>query len=430
MKQCSALVKDNKLDEAYRLALVVKQMDPDNAAVEAMVLTVEFKNNLDKSNRLKKERENYLLDAMNGTDVTGPYLDNQNPIQFDTERSNNAKKRLSLDQMIQRKSKAMLEMERKLMTPVTINFKDVPMRQAIDDLRSTYALNFNIDDASLTTQGISLDRTVSLRLDGVSLKTALDCLLPKLNLSYVIHEKLLEITTKENAKGHLVRYTYQVTDLIVPVENSSLAPASPVLPGQTNASSGLNTISSTGYPPSPLGLTNGISMGASGTPVGSAMGSQAPPPNDDHPIVGQYGHTLHNKKVMQTREDALIQLIKNTIEPTSWADAGGQGTIDYFPMAGVLVINETLDIQEQVADLLQALRCLQDQEVAIEVRLITVDEDYYERIGLDFSMDIATNSRNAKFEPSLLTNAFRPRQSVQHGSDGVGQGFAGRPDAG
>src|SRR5689334_12143690 len=83
----------------------------------------------------------------------------------------------------------------------------------------------------------------------------------------------------------------------------------------------------------------------------------------------------------QTTEEALKSLIKSSVAPLSWDEFGGSGTIDFFAPTGSLVINQTLDIQEQVADLLNSLRRLQDQEVAIEVKLITVDEDYYERIG-------------------------------------------------
>ena len=52
---------------------------------------------------------------------------------------------------------------------------------------------------------------------------------------------------------------------------------------------------------------------------------------------------------------------------------GGPGHIEYFPLAMALVINQTPDIQEQIAELLAALRRLQEQEVTIEVRFITLD---------------------------------------------------------
>jgi type II secretory pathway component GspD/PulD (secretin) len=87
-----------------------------------------------------------------------------------------------------------------------------------------------------------------------------------------------------------------------------------------------------------------------------------------------------------TREELLIKLIEDTIQPRSWSDHGGRGTIDYFPLTMSLVINQTPDVQEQVADLLAALRRLQDQEVSLEVRFVSVPESLFcERIGVDFN---------------------------------------------
>jgi len=86
-------------------------------------------------------------------------------------------------------------------------------------------------------------------------------------------------------------------------------------------------------------------------------------------------------KAQPTQQDRLIQLIVQTVAPATWSERGGPGTIDYFPLAMSLVINQTPDVQEQVADLLTALRRLQDTEVAIEVRLLTVPVDFFDRLA-------------------------------------------------
>jgi type II secretory pathway component GspD/PulD (secretin) len=79
------------------------------------------------------------------------------------------------------------------------------------------------------------------------------------------------------------------------------------------------------------------------------------------------------------------------------------------------VVNQTPDIQEQIADLLQALRRLQDQEVAIEVRFIAISEDFYERIGVNFNMNIRTDTAGGttRFEPDLINGGFRPAGFIQ-----------------
>jgi type II secretory pathway component GspD/PulD (secretin) len=90
-------------------------------------------------------------------------------------------------------------------------------------------------------------------------------------------------------------------------------------------------------------------------------------------------------KTPTTCEDDLIKMIQDKVSPKTWASHGGRGTIDYFPMTMTLVISQTPDIQEQVADLLSALRRLQNTEVALEVRLVTVPDQVFERIGVDFN---------------------------------------------
>jgi type II secretory pathway component GspD/PulD (secretin) len=88
------------------------------------------------------------------------------------------------------------------------------------------------------------------------------------------------------------------------------------------------------------------------------------------------------EKGAKTDEERLMKLIQDTVAPRSWAAMGGQGTIDYFPITMTLVVNQTPDVQEQVADLLARLRHEQDTEVCLEVRVISVPECFFERLGV------------------------------------------------
>lgn len=87
----------------------------------------------------------------------------------------------------------------------------------------------------------------------------------------------------------------------------------------------------------------------------------------------------------KTQEEKLIRLIVHTIAPKSWSGNGGRGTIDYAPEGMALIINQTADVQDQVADLLAAVRRLQDVQVSLEVRIVTVPENIGERVGGDVS---------------------------------------------
>jgi len=114
------------------------------------------------------------------------------------------------------------------------------------------------------------------------------------------------------------------------------------------------------------------------------------PPNylvqPNYIVTTQGGANATAQKQGQTQENELIQLITRTCSPRSWCDMGGAGTINYFPLTMTLVVNQTLDIQEQIADLFAALRRMQDLQVSLEVRMMTVSEGLFERLGVDFSV--------------------------------------------
>jgi general secretion pathway protein D len=158
-------------------------------------------------------------------------------------------------------------------------------------------------------------------------------------------------------ESKLVQKHYQVADLVVPVGNSTPAVANP-----------------------------------------AAMGAR--PVFECEPSVTTCGANVGSAALQQQ----LVTLIMNTVAPDSWSSKGGPGTIDYFPLGMTLVINQTPDVQEQVADLLVALRRLQDQEVAVEMRIVTVDDACYERLGREGNIKVHEETP----KPVLTTGQFRP----------------------
>jgi hypothetical protein len=80
-------------------------------------------------------------------------------------------------------------------------------------------------------------------------------------------------------------------------------------------------------------------------------------------------------------EDQLIRLITETIAPESWSEVGGKGTIQYFPLGMGLAICQTKEVHEAIAELLQALRRMQDPEIMIETRVVETSPAIVEKIG-------------------------------------------------
>jgi type II secretory pathway component GspD/PulD (secretin) len=398
MKQYHALFKEGKYANAELVAEKAHELDPENVAADAAVQIARLHKRETEYKRIGKERENYALEALNDTDKTGPSVVD-NPIYFDKETAARSKKRFNPSQGIWgSKGAKELEIERKLSAPISLNFKNTPLAQVIDDLRDMSNVNIVPDIAALNEAGIGLDRPLDLQVTNLSLRSALNVLLQQIHLTYVIKDEVLQITTEENARGKLKRVTYPVADLVVPVDNHTR-------PNSSNINYYLNQKVENGNPfgyspPSMTPYTGSFSM-AGGTAV-SAPSTGLPgatPGNQPVPYVT-------TKAPGQTIEDLLIKLITSTIAPQSWSDVGGPGTIQYFPLGLALVINQTQDLQEQIADLLAALRRLQDLEVSLELRLISVSESFYERIGLDFNINIV--NKNHRFDANLQTTQFQP----------------------
>ena len=88
-----------------------------------------------------------------------------------------------------------------------------------------------------------------------------------------------------------------------------------------------------------------------------------------------------------TLENRLINTIIRSIAPKTWSERGGPGTIDYHPSTLSLVVNQTPDVQEQIAGLLATLRRQQEMEVAVEVKIVEVADDVYQSLMEDGLLD-------------------------------------------
>jgi hypothetical protein len=179
-----------------------------------------------------------------------------------------------------RKSARERAIEEALQRPVNLQFDNTPLCKVLDDLRAFQGVNIHVDAVALEEAGISLDRQVSIKVEQVSFKSALNLLLHDMHLTWVIKDEVLVITTEKVARGKLQTHVFAVADLL----------------------------------------------------------------NDERD------------------PESVMKLITGTIDPRTWAEVGGPGTIDFYPLGKAIVVNQTADVQEQVADLLQALRRLDEAE--------------------------------------------------------------------
>jgi HAAS domain-containing protein len=237
---------------------------------------------------------------------------------------------------------------------VEFNFLDTPLSEVTDFLSTTYKINVVLAKSTLADAAISEDTPVTSSLSGISLRSALRLVLGELKLAYVIENEVLTITTPEDAEGHLFTRVYDVREL--------LALETP--PG----SSRIKTVGGGGgffavqdepatKPDPAAGGEGEPAAPQGGTPSGAGAG--------DAPAGGEV--PADSKRRELSDAEILIRLISSTVDPDSWDEVGGPGTIAEYK--GLLAISQTREIHEEVERLLNMLH----QAAGLEQRVKVVE---------------------------------------------------------
>ena len=299
-------------------------------------------------------------------------------------------KRKGSGDLTNRQSVSEIQIKKKLETPVLPNYDQMPLADVVQSLSQLTGVNIHLDPRGLGQEGVRTDTPVSLDLDReISLESALSLILEPLHLTYMIKDEVLKITSEQISAGERVPRVYNVADLVIPIPNfmptsnmglqGLINDAYAALPNvQQGAGGPISYVPGQmpvdgGVPGNPNVLQQQFGGGGGGQPTSTPLSSGP----------GGLGGAA------QADFDSLIDLIVSTVEHDSWMENGtGEGEIQPFPTNLSLVISQTQRVHEQIADLLEQLRRLQDLQVTIEVRFIDLTDNFFERIGVDFDFNI------------------------------------------
>jgi type II secretory pathway component GspD/PulD (secretin) len=112
-----------------------------------------------------------------------------------------------------RPSAAEARILQRLSEPISTNWSDKKLEEALNSLEKQCGIEIWIDKQAMQDDGLDTDLEVSLRIDGVSLRTCLRLLLEPLGLVYVVEDEVMKITSYKKTETRQTTRIYPVGDL-------------------------------------------------------------------------------------------------------------------------------------------------------------------------------------------------------------------------
>lgn len=80
-----------------------------------------------------------------------------------------------------------------------LDFADRPLEDVIEYLQQRHEINIQLDNKALADAGVGTDVPITRSIKGITLRSALNLLLGELDLTYLVQNGVLMITTKTEA---------------------------------------------------------------------------------------------------------------------------------------------------------------------------------------------------------------------------------------
>jgi negative regulator of sigma E activity len=119
-----------------------------------------------------------------------------------------------------------LVIEERLNKTTDLEFVEMPLKDVVAFLQDSHQIPIVLKVKKLDEAGISVDTPMTKQVRGIKLKSALNLILEDLELTYVVRDEVLQITTPQDAQATLEIRIYDCRDILaMPPAADKLEPA-------------------------------------------------------------------------------------------------------------------------------------------------------------------------------------------------------------
>jgi len=204
VEEFNKLLKQERYAEAEVLAKQARELDRENPVAETMFWKAQLARRVASNEDLKSRKENAFWNSLNEVEEAAVAHFGK-PMQFGKdwdEISNRRKGKYPADNRTRTEQE--LQIEKSLNRTISLHFENTPLVEVIRHIRTVADANVVLDAAGLEEEGHTTTTPVSIAVDGITLKSALNLILEPLNLGYMIDNEVLKITshTRQQGKSH------------------------------------------------------------------------------------------------------------------------------------------------------------------------------------------------------------------------------------
>lgn len=229
---------------------------------------------------------------------------------------------------------------------IPINFENEPLSDVLDAIAKRAGLSIFLDEQGIREEGVTVDSPVTIKLSSpISARSALNHILMPKGLVYRVVGSRIHVTGETRRSTSVFTKNYDIADLVIPIPT---------------------------YVELPLD--------------GKRRGPQ---------------------KQKDPDQETLIELITSTIAPRTWDDAGGKCSIVGYPADSSFVVSATRATHDDICDLLEQLRRLQDLQVTLKLETIRVaagETVVFDGIETDPPMEPVDLMDSLSSEPATLSD--------------------------
>ncbi len=391
IEEYNDLRDEYRLEEAEVVAKRLKELAPDDPVALQVWENAKFFRRTAINNGIRDDKDIGIWDALVGVDrASVPNLRDGQDIAYDPETWDDIRDRPRMGEKRNQPSPREQDIRRRLKSPVQLRYTDRPLAEVMDALAKMTGVDIYLDPRGMNQEGVSSDTPVTININSeISLESALNLILDPLHMGFTVKDEVLKVTSISLRDGELQREVYYVADLVIPIPN--FLPSNNIgLQGLINDALAVTSAGAGGLGgPGPISLA-GPTSAPGGAQNPNVLAQNFAPSGQIGAAPGQLTTGPGGLGGAASADfDSLIELITSTIASDTWAEnGGGEAEIRPFPTNLSLVVSQTQSVHEEIADLLEQLRRLQDLQVTIEVRFIRLSDDFFERIGIDFDMNI------------------------------------------